>query len=73
MPQAAEVAQGRTLRFLANVDPVDVARATQGLDPEETLVRLLYLYFFKFLILIYCYGTNLCVLGGAVRGASRAC
>lgn len=39
VPQAAEVAQGRTLRFLANVDPVDVARATQGLDPEETLVR----------------------------------
>lgn len=31
-------AQGRTLRFLANVDPVDVARATSGLDPEETLV-----------------------------------
>ncbi len=38
MPQAAEVSKGRTLRFLANVDPVDVARATQGLDPEETLV-----------------------------------
>jgi hypothetical protein len=38
VPQCAEVAQGRTLRFLANVDPVDVARATQGLDPEETLV-----------------------------------
>ncbi|KAM3574855.1 hypothetical protein VYU27_003179 [Nannochloropsis oceanica] len=38
VPQAAEVAKGRTLRFLANVDPVDVARATQGLDPEETLV-----------------------------------
>jgi glucose-6-phosphate isomerase len=29
---------GRTLRFLANVDPVDVARALEGLDPEETLV-----------------------------------
>ena len=30
-------AQGRSLRFLANVDPVDVARATEGLDLEETL------------------------------------
>jgi glucose-6-phosphate isomerase len=26
------------MRFLANVDPVDVARAIDGLDPEETLV-----------------------------------
>lgn len=29
---------GRRLRFLANVDPVDVKRALEGLDPEETLV-----------------------------------
>lgn len=29
---------GRSLRFLANVDPVDVARATAGLNPEETLI-----------------------------------
>jgi glucose-6-phosphate isomerase len=35
---AAPAAAGRTLRFLANVDPVDVARATEGLDPAETLV-----------------------------------
>lgn len=35
---SAESASGRTLRFLANVDPVDVKRATEGLDPEETLV-----------------------------------
>ena len=31
-------AQGRNLRFLANVDPVDVARALNGLNPETTLV-----------------------------------
>eukprot|EP00958_Prasinococcus_capsulatus_P005492 scaffold528_cov389-Prasinococcus_capsulatus_cf.AAC.2 len=31
-------AQGRRLRFLANVDPVDVARALRDLDPETTLV-----------------------------------
>lgn len=31
-------AKGRQLRFLANVDPVDVARSTSGLDPEETLI-----------------------------------
>ena len=31
-------AAGRTLRFLANVDPVDFARSTDGLDPEVTLV-----------------------------------
>lgn len=27
----------RKLRFLANVDPVDFARATEGLDPQETM------------------------------------
>lgn len=30
--------EGRSLRFLANVDPVDVSRALEGLDPEETLI-----------------------------------
>lgn len=35
---AKAAATGRTLRFLANVDPVDVDRATQGLNPEETIV-----------------------------------
>ena len=29
---------GRTLRFLANVDPTDVSRALFDLDPETTLV-----------------------------------
>lgn len=33
-----EAASGRKLRFLANVDPVDVAKALHQLDPEETLV-----------------------------------
>jgi glucose-6-phosphate isomerase len=37
-PACAKAARGRTLRFLANVDPIDVARATEGLDPAETLV-----------------------------------
>jgi glucose-6-phosphate isomerase len=37
-PAAAAAAESRQLRFLANVDPVDVARATDGLDPESTLV-----------------------------------
>jgi glucose-6-phosphate isomerase len=32
------LSEGRTLRFLANVDPIDVARALSGLNPEETLV-----------------------------------
>jgi len=31
-------AEGRRLHFLANVDPVDVARACEGFDPETTLV-----------------------------------
>eukprot|EP00178_Gracilaria_changii_P012581 TRINITY_DN3561_c0_g1_i1.p1 TRINITY_DN3561_c0_g1~~TRINITY_DN3561_c0_g1_i1.p1 ORF type:complete len:559 (+),score=107.75 TRINITY_DN3561_c0_g1_i1:472-2148(+) len=35
---AMEAAKGRRLRFLANVDPVDVARAREGLDPATTLV-----------------------------------
>ncbi|XP_021768363.1 glucose-6-phosphate isomerase, cytosolic-like isoform X1 [Chenopodium quinoa] len=37
-PEAAECAKGRQLRFLANVDPIDVARNITGLDPETTLV-----------------------------------
>ena len=35
---AAAAADGRTLRFLANVDPVDVTRALDGLDASETIV-----------------------------------
>lgn len=35
--EAASLAQGRSLRFLANVDPIDVARALNGLDAAETL------------------------------------
>ncbi len=35
---ASAGATGRTLRFLANVDPVDCARALEGLDSETTLV-----------------------------------
>lgn len=34
---SADKSKGRTLRFLANVDPVDVARALNGLDPETTM------------------------------------
>ena len=37
-PTCARAARGRALRFLANVDPIDVARALEGLDPETTLV-----------------------------------
>jgi glucose-6-phosphate isomerase len=34
---ASRNARGRSLRFLANVDPVGVARALEGLNPETTL------------------------------------
>ncbi|XP_039053315.1 glucose-6-phosphate isomerase, cytosolic-like isoform X1 [Hibiscus syriacus] len=37
-PEAIEFAKGRQLRFLANVDPIDVARNIAGLNPETTLV-----------------------------------
>lgn len=37
-PSAHVSAEGRTLRFLANVDPVDVAIAREGLNPASTLV-----------------------------------
>ncbi|KAL5780472.1 hypothetical protein ACOSQ2_011209 [Xanthoceras sorbifolium] len=37
-PEAVECARGRQLRFLANVDPIDVARNITGLNPETTLV-----------------------------------
>ncbi|TVR16055.1 MAG: glucose-6-phosphate isomerase, partial [Planctomycetota bacterium] len=37
-PSCARAAGDRRLRFLANVDPVDVHRALEGLDPATTLV-----------------------------------
>ncbi|OMO75059.1 Phosphoglucose isomerase (PGI) [Corchorus olitorius] len=37
-PEAVESSKGRQLRFLANVDPIDVARNITGLNPETTLV-----------------------------------
>ncbi|TKY50326.1 Glucose-6-phosphate isomerase, cytosolic 2 [Spatholobus suberectus] len=37
-PEVIESARGRQLRFLANVDPIDVARNITGLNPETTLV-----------------------------------
>lgn len=37
-PTSVEKARGRSLRFLANVDPVDVAAQLRGLNPETTLV-----------------------------------
>lgn len=40
-PAAKKAAGSLTLQFLANVDPVDVARALHGLDPEETLVIII--------------------------------
>lgn len=36
--EASGLAYGRQLRFLANVDPVDVARALNGLRQETTLI-----------------------------------
>ncbi|OVA04513.1 Phosphoglucose isomerase (PGI) [Macleaya cordata] len=37
-PEAVACAKGRQLRFLANVDPIDVAKSITGLNPETTLV-----------------------------------
>ena len=37
-PEASSCSSGRILRFLANVDPVDVSRSLRGLNPESTLV-----------------------------------
>jgi glucose-6-phosphate isomerase len=36
-PTCARSAEGRRLRFLANVDPIDVYRALDGLDPSRAL------------------------------------
>ncbi|CAJ1892324.1 unnamed protein product [Cylindrotheca closterium] len=35
---AAEAAEGRSIHFLSNVDPVDTFQTTGHLDPEETLI-----------------------------------
>jgi len=37
-PDGSRTCANRTLRFLANVDPIDVARQLNGLNPETTLV-----------------------------------
>eukprot|EP00980_Cylindrotheca_fusiformis_P009498 scaffold2077_cov119-Cylindrotheca_fusiformis.AAC.1 len=37
-PKGMNAALGYSLRFLANVDPVDVERTCADLDPEETLI-----------------------------------
>merc|ERR1712050_333482 len=40
-PEAATKCAGRRLRFLANVDPIDVRRALEGLSAETTLVLVI--------------------------------
>jgi glucose-6-phosphate isomerase len=37
-PVYKKASEGRTLRFFANVDPIDFDRAVQGLKVEETLI-----------------------------------
>ncbi len=37
----AAAADKRQLRFLANIDPIDIARATKDIDPAETLVVII--------------------------------
>lgn len=39
--KSASAAEGRILRFLANVDPIDVARALKDLHQEDTLVVII--------------------------------
>ena len=38
-PEGSAAAAGRSLRFLANVDPVDVARALSGIFRDEKIVN----------------------------------
>mmetsp|Transcript_22254 Transcript_22254/g.50823 ORF Transcript_22254/g.50823 Transcript_22254/m.50823 type:complete len:545 (-) Transcript_22254:50-1684(-) len=40
-PEGAKASEGRRLRFLANVDPIDVKRALDGLNAETTLVLVI--------------------------------
>jgi len=40
-PEGATACAGRRLRFLANVDPIDVKRALDGLNAETTLILVL--------------------------------
>ncbi|GMH41089.1 hypothetical protein BSKO_08999 [Bryopsis sp. KO-2023] len=40
-PAGQSASNGRKLRFLANVDPIDVARALDGINQEETLVVII--------------------------------
>merc|ERR1719389_719855 len=40
-PEAEALCKGRRLKFLANVDPIDVKRALDGLNAETTLVLII--------------------------------
>merc|ERR1719389_1600514 len=40
-PEAEALCKGRRLKFLANVDPIDVKRALDGLNAETTLVVII--------------------------------
>eukprot|EP01006_Ploeotia_vitrea_P016555 TRINITY_DN47279_c0_g1_i1.p1 TRINITY_DN47279_c0_g1~~TRINITY_DN47279_c0_g1_i1.p1 ORF type:complete len:621 (-),score=337.72 TRINITY_DN47279_c0_g1_i1:49-1731(-) len=40
-PDAHKAAEGRSIRFLANVDPIAVKRALEGLDAAETMAIVL--------------------------------
>lgn len=40
-PECQKLSEGLTLRFLANVCPIDFKRATDNLNPEETLVIII--------------------------------
>lgn len=40
-PEGVNTALGYSLRFLSNVDPVDVERTCADLDPEETLIVII--------------------------------
>lgn len=40
-PEASEASAGKRLKFLANVDPIDVKRALDGFSAETTLVLVL--------------------------------
>ena len=51
--RAMKAAEGRRLRFLANVDPIDVRRALEGFDPAETLVIVVSKHRIKFCALIW--------------------
>jgi glucose-6-phosphate isomerase len=70
--EAAAAAKGRTLRFLANVDPVDVHLSLSDLDPARTMVIVISKTFTTAETMLNARTAKRWLLDGLGKGAGEA-